>query len=409
MAPVLTTGLPGGSVQSIETALVVLLMLAMGIAVFTARFDIPYTVGLVLVGLLVGLVSRPSAVRFSPDVVFYVFLPAILFEASFNLNVRHLFQHWRAITVLAVPGVLVSFALTAVGMHYLGSQAWSIALLFGAFIAATDPVSVVALFRRLGVVPRLTTIIEAESLLNDGTAAVLFIIVLSAVQGGGAVDPANAVWRFAWMAGGGFVVGLAAGRVATVVHKRIDDHLTEITLSTVLAYGSFLLAQRLGMSGVVACVTAGLVLGRWRHEVFSSASRVAAETFWEYGAFLVNSLIFLLIGLEINLDLIGEHVVLVVLGFVVVMGARAAVVYGYGVGARLSGAPMPMSWQHVLWWGGLRGTVALALALSVPREYPGSSLLVVTTFGVVLISLLVGGLTMRPFVGALGLVADEDA
>jgi CPA1 family monovalent cation:H+ antiporter len=407
MTPVAASSLPGGSVSSVEATLVVLLMLAMAIAVFTARYEIPYTVGLVVVGLLVGLVSRPSAVRFSTDVVFYVFLPAILFEASFNLNVQHLFRHWRGITVLAVPGVLISFGLTTLGMHYVGAEAWSIALLFGALIAATDPVSVVALFRRLGVVPRLTTVIEAESLLNDGTAAVVFVIVLSSVLGERTVDPAGALWRFVWMAGGGLLVGLVAGRLATVVHKRVDDHLTEITLSAVLAYGSFLLAQRLEMSGVVACVTAGLVLGRWRHEVFSPASREAAETFWEFAAFVVNSLIFLLIGLEINLGVIRQHAGLAILGFVVVVGARAIVVYGYGFSTRFSNAPVPMAWQHALWWGGLRGTVALALVLSIPPDYQGSALLVATTFGVVLLSLLVGGLTMRPFARSLGLMVEE--
>ena len=166
---------------SIEETLVVLLLIAAAVAVAVRRVGVPYTVGLVVVGLVVGLVTHPSAVSLSSDLVFYVFLPILLFEAAFNLEARHLLADWRRILALAVPGVLVAFALTAAGVHLLGDTTWVVALLFGALIAATDPVSVVALFRRLGAPERLTTMVEAESLFNDGTAAVVFAIVLAAV------------------------------------------------------------------------------------------------------------------------------------------------------------------------------------------------------------------------------------
>ncbi len=392
---------------SIEEALVALLLIAAAVAILARRAGVPYTIGLVLVGLAVGLVTHVSAVSLSSDLVFYVFLPVLLFEAAFALEARHLISDWRRVLILAVPGVLVAFALTAVGVHLAGGMAWGAALLFGALISATDPVSVTALFRRLGVPSRLTTLVDAESLFNDGTAAVLFAIVTAAVVDGAAVGPAAAVWRFVWMAGGGLVVGLAVGYAAAWVLHLLDEHLIEITLSTIAAFGSFLLGEQLGMSGVVACVAAGLVLGSvGRRRSMSPVTRVTMDTVWEYAAFVANSLIFLLIGLRIDLHGVVEHAGLVVIAFVVVVAARAVTIYGFGAFSRLAGRGLPWSWQHVLVWGGLRGTVALALVLTLPSDMPGAETLQVVTFGVVLLSLVGQGLTIPWLVRRLELVGD---
>ena len=229
----------------VEEALILLLVIASVVAVAARRVGVPYTVGLVVVGLVVGLVSHVPSLRLSSDLVFYVFLPILLFEAGFNLEAGHLLTDWRRVAALAIPGVLVAFALTGIGVHWLGGTSWTVALLFAALIAATDPVSVVSLFRRLGVPERLTTMIDAESLFNDGTAAVVFAIVLSGVLGGHA-SVAGAAVRFVWMTAGGLVVGLAVGYSASFIHRHLDDHLIEITLSTIVAYGSFLLGQWLG-------------------------------------------------------------------------------------------------------------------------------------------------------------------
>ena len=397
-----------GSAPRVEETLVLLLIIAAAVAVLARRVGVPYTIGLVLVGLAVGLGTHIGTVHLSSDLVFYVFLPILLFEASFNLEAGHLRDQWRRIAALAVPGVLVAFGLTALGVHLLGSLTWSLALLFGALIAATDPVSVTELFRRLGVSERLTTLVDAESLYNDGAAAVLFAIVLAAVVDGHAVTPGWVVGKFLWMAVGGLVVGLAVGVGASLVHRNLDDHLIEITLSTVVAYGSFLLGQVLGMSGVVACVTAAIVLGNLgRQRTMSPVTRVTMGTVWEYAAFVANSLIFLLIGLSMHLTLIGSHVGLVVIAFAVVVAARAVTVYGYGLVARVFHAGPPFSWQHVLVWGGLRGTIALALVLSVPVGVPGRSTLEVATFGVVLLSLVGQGLTMPWLTRRLGLERGE--
>jgi len=400
----MAVGSLSGAAAGVEEALVLLLIIASAVAVAARRVGVPYTIGLVVVGLVVGLVSHVPSLRLSSDLVFYVFLPILLFEAGFNLEAGHLLTDWRRIAALAIPGVLVAFALTGVGVHWLGGTTWTVALLFAALIAATDPVSVVSLFRRLGVPERLTTMIDAESLFNDGTAAVVFAIVLSGVLGGHA-SAAGAAGRFVWMTAGGLVVGLAVGYAASFVHRHLDDHLIEITLSTIVAFGSFLLGQWLGMSGVVACVTAAVVLGNYeQHRAMGAVTRVTMGTVWEYAAFVANSLIFLLIGLRMDLGTIADNVGLVLIGFAVVLVARAVTIYGYGAASRLAGSRLPLRWQHVLVWGGLRGTIALALVLSVPATVSGQRTLQVLTFGVVLLSLLVQGLTMPPLVRKLDLV-----
>jgi CPA1 family monovalent cation:H+ antiporter len=396
-----------GSTAGTEQALVLLLIIAAAVAVLARRIGVPYIIGLVFVGLIVGVGLHLDSLRLSSDLVFYVFLPILLFESGYKLEATLLRDQWRRIAVLVVPGVLVAFLLTALGVHLLGGLAWSIALLFGALIAATDPVSVVALFRKLGVSERLTTLVEAESLFNDGAAAVLFAVVVAVVVDGRAFSPGWAIGSFLWMSLGGTVVGLAVGYGASWIHRRLDDHLIEITLSTIVAYGSFLLAQALGMSGVVACVTAAIVLGNLgRSRTMSPVTRVTLTTVWDYAAFVANSLIFLLIGLSVHLDLILEHLGTVLIAFVVVIAARAVTVYGFGAFARMFRAGPPLSWQHVLVWGGLRGTIALALVLSVPAATAGRSELVTVTFGVVLLSLLAQGLTIPWLTRRLGLAGE---
>jgi monovalent cation:H+ antiporter, CPA1 family len=404
----LLASLSGGRTASVEQALILLLIVAAAVAVAARRLGAPYTVGLVLVGLALGATSWFGELRLSSDLVFYVFLPILLFEAAFNLEARHLMSEWRRILVLAVPGVLVAFALTAAGMHLAGGVAWSVALLFGALISATDPVSVLALFRHLGVAPRLTTLVDAESLFNDGTAAVVFAVVVAAVVDHRHVTALWVAGDFVWMAAGGLGVGLVAGFAVSALLRAVDDHLIEITLSTIAAYGSFLLAQRLGMSGVVACVAAGIVVGSvGQRRAMSPVTRVTMGTVWEYAAFVANSLIFLLIGLRIDLGGIVAHLGLVLLAFVVVLAARAVAIYGFGLASRLRGPGLPPRWQHVLVWGGLRGTVALALVLSLPAGVAGRQTLEVVTFGVVLLSLVGQGLSMPWLVRRLGLVGGE--
>ena len=330
------------SASSIEQALVALLLIAAAVAIVARRAGVPYTIGLVLVGLAVGLVTHVDAVTLSSDLVFYVFLPVLLFEAAFELEARHLMTDWRRVLVLAVPGVLVAFALTALGVHLAGGMAWGVALLFGALISATDPVSVIALFRRLGVPSRLTTLVDAESLFNDGTAAVLFAIVLAAVADGADVGAGRAVvpLRVDGRRRPRRRPGRRLRRLARAALPRRPPHrdhrVDHRRLRLVPA------RQPLGMSGVVACVAAGLVVGSYgRRRSMSPVTRVTMGTVWEYAAFVANSLIFLLIGLRIDLHGVVEHAGLVVMAFVVVVAARAVTIYGFGAFSRLAGRACP--------------------------------------------------------------------
>lgn len=394
----------GGSAVSIEITVVLLLLIAAAVSVVTRLVRLPYTVTLVLAGLVVAVSGLPSSLDLSADLIFYVFLPVILFEAALNTPGAYLLASWKPIAILAVPGVLLAFGLTAGGLRLLTGESWSTVLLFGALIVATDPVSVVALFRRLKIDRHLSTIIDGESLFNDGTAAVVFAIVLSGVTAHAAPSPGGAVLRFMWMAGGGLALGWAVGTLASRAHHLLDERLLELMLTMITAYGSFLAAQRLGMSGPVACVVAGLVVGNVGRRIgMSDGVASAVNLFWEFAAFLVNSLVFLLIGLRTNLGAIADHLGLVVIAFVVVLASRAVTVYAAGATSRLIEPRLPFRWQHVLVWGGLRGSVALALALSIPASVEDRGLIVTTAFGVVLISLVLQGLTMRPLVRGLGL------
>ena len=398
----------GGSAVSIEITLVLLLLVAAAVSVVTRLVRLPYTVTLVLAGLVVAVSGLSSPLDLSADLIFYVFLPVILFEAALSTPGAYLRASWRPIAILAVPGVLLAFGLTAVGLRLLTGESWSTVLLFGALIAATDPVSVVALFRRIKIDRYLTTIVDGESLFNDGTAAVVFAIVLSGVTAHTAASPGGAVVRFVWMAGGGLLLGWAVGTLASRAHHLLDERLLELMLTMITAYGSFLAAQLLGMSGPVACVVAGIVVGNVGRRIgMSDGVASAVNDFWEFAAFLVNSLVFLLIGLRTNLGAIADHLGLVVIAFVVVLASRAVTVYAAGATSRLVAPRLALRWQHVLVWGGLRGSVALALALSIPARVASRDLIVTTAFGVVLISLVLQGLTMRPLVRRLGLTHEH--
>jgi CPA1 family monovalent cation:H+ antiporter len=284
---------------------------------------------------------------------------------------------------------------------------WPTALLFGAIVAATDPIAVLAIFKRLGVPHDLEVLVEGESLFNDGTAVVLSRILLGLVLAG-TISVTDGILNFVVVVGGGLLIGLATGALFSRLTAKIDDHLIEITLTTILTYGTFIAAEALEVSGVIAVVAAGLVLGNvGARRGMSPTTRLALLTFWEYIAFLLNSAIFLLIGLEVNLgNLIGD-LLPALIAIVAVLLARAVVVYGLGLIVLPLPPVLPRRWLHVMFWAGLRGAVSLAVVLSLPFDLPARPLLLDLTFGVVLFTLLVQGLSMGPLVQRLGLSGDD--
>ncbi len=391
-----------------ETLIIELLLVVSIVAIVVRRLRIPYTVALVIVGLLISL---QSAVKFelTSDLILGLFVTPLVFEAAFHLSLQELRRNFSAILLLAIPGVILTMFIVG-GMLVFGIKlALPIALLFGAMISATDPVAVVALFRTLGVPKRLSVLMEGESLFNDGTAIVLFDLMLAVVITN-QVNVFDSVAKFFFVSLGGIVVGLAIGWLTALLIARIDNYLIETTLTTVLAFGSYLVASRLGMSGILAVLAAGLVNGNTSQQGMSPTSRIVIFNFWEYVAFLSNSMLFLLIGLQVNITDVISNWQLLIWAILAVFVARSIVVYGLSMLVKRVAEPIPLTWQHVLNWGDLRGAICLALALSLPVSMGAErELLRALTFGVVLFTLLAQSTTMAPLVKRLKIITRSAA
>lgn len=372
-----------------------LLLIACIIAMITRRLGLPYIVGLVVAGFLIALLPNSPELPLSRDLIFNVLLPPLVFEAALQLDWRRFRAELPLSLTLAFVGVAIAATVVAAGMHFMIGWSWIGAALFGVLIAATDPVSVIASFREMGCLPRAAMVVESESLLNDGVAAVGFA-VLSAIAAGASPTAASVIPAFAWTLGGGIVFGLAVSGGFLIIVGRTDDPLVEITLTTIAAYGSFLIAEHFGASGIISALTAGLVVGSigWSRFI-SQAGRERLEGAWEYFAFLANSFVFILIGMSIArqpLHLLGYEAAATAV--VLVLASRALSVYPLSLLFEWSRWRLPASFQHTLFWGGLRGALALALALAVPVNVPERGAIILTAFLVVAFSIVVQGLTM---------------
>ncbi len=397
-----------------ETILILLFIVATAVAIAARRLRLPYTVALVLAGLFLGQLHALEPPHLTQELLFAVFLPGLLFEAAFHMNFTRFRRDQAFILSLAVPGVLAGILLTAAILVPAASLlplheelTWHHALVFGALVAATDPIAVVGLFRSLGAPHRLAALLEGESLLNDGTSIVFFSLILGLV-GGAAISVSTVVLEFVRVVGIGVGMGFVVGLVVSTVIQRIDEPMLEITLTTIAAYGAFAATEQLHGSGVIATVTAGMICGNYGARTgMTPTTRVAVETFWEYIAFALNSIIFLLIGFEVRLADLRDSWALIVSAFVAVTAGRAVVVVvASGLVAR-GAQRIPAAWQTVLSWGGLRGGLSMVLALSLPAGFPNRELLVAITFGVVLLSILVQGLSMAPLLRRLGVVGAQ--
>ncbi len=380
----------------------VLLLIAAVVAMFTRRLHVPYSVGLVATGIMLAMFSIQLDITLTKELIFTMLLPPLIFEAAFFLHWQELRRDFWVITTLASIGVILSAAITATGMHYLAGWQWMGALIFGVLIAATDPVSVIATFKEAGVHGRLRILVEAESLFNDGAAAVLFGVVI-AIAAGQAVTPAFVGLALLKTVGGGILCGALTGWAMLFLAGRTTDHLVEITFTTVAAYGSFLLAEHFEVSGVLATLTAGLMMGNsGASGAISARGREAVESFWEYVAFVANSLIFLLIGIREEQQNFAELWMVALLAILLVMIGRAVAIYP--TCALFAGSRLRVSarHQHVLVWGGLRGALALALALGLPDNIPQREEIITIAFAVVAFSVFAQGLTMTPMLRRMG-------
>jgi CPA1 family monovalent cation:H+ antiporter len=386
-----------------ETLILELLLVVVVVALIVRRLKVPYTVALVLVGLVLTLQHSITA-DLTPELILTLFIPPLVFEAALNINLDELRRALPGILVLAVPGVILTTLIVGGLLSLTTPLALPAAMVFGALISATDPVAVVSMFRTLGVSKRLAVLIESESLLNDGTAIVVFNLAL-AVALTGRFDLIQSLGDFVRVSIGGTVVGLICGWLVARLIAQIDDYLIETTLTTLLAFGAYLLAERFHFSGVLAVVAAGLVNGNLGSQGMSPTTRIVINNFWEYVAFLANSLIFLLIGLKMNLPALLGAWQPVLWAIFAVLIARMVVVYGFGGLMSRFTERIPLRWLHVLNWGGLRGAIALALVLSLPAGLSAErELMKLMAFGVVLFTLLVQSTTLSPLLRRLGLV-----
>ncbi len=395
--------------------LVLLFCVATAIAIGARRFRIPYTVALVVAGLGLGAFTNIQPPQLTKELLFTFFLPGLLFEAAFHLDLRVFRTVWRSTLALAVPGVLLATGLTATIIAMAGqllgladSLSWTVGITFGVIIAATDPVAVTAVFRELKAPPRLAVLVEGESLLNDGTGVVLFSIVVAYVAGAGTSIAAMS-GQFAGIAGGGVATGFLVGWLIALVIKRLDDPMIEIALTMIAAYGAFVLAEDVGVSGVLATVVAGVMCGRHgRDQGMSAESRAATESFWEYVAFALNSIVFLLIGFQFNASNFLALWPQTLLAFVAMVLARGVVIGVLVLVQNRLGEAIPRSWQPIVAWGGLRGALSMVLALALPEDFPQRALIVALTIGVVVTSVVVQGLSIPWLLRRMGVATTND-
>lgn len=389
--------------------MVTLLLVALIVILLTKRLDVPYTLGLVVVGLLISLIEPVPTLRLSPELVLFVFLPALLFEGSWAMSVKLLRENWLTIFLLAVPGLLLGLVLIAVPLNFLSSLSWGEALLLAAILSPTDPVAVLGLFRQLKVDAQLSAIIEGESLFNDGVAGVLYqvllVFVLTSVHGQ-PTSPLQISFQgletFLLQAGGGILIGAVCGFLVSLIVKFMDDPVIETTLTLITAYGVYLVADALHISGILAVIVAGLILGSYGRAIgMCERTSESVDEFWTMAAFLANALLFLLVGAQLNpmaflthpqpgslLLIAGLTILTVLLARLVVIALLSRLL------PRLPGMSL-RSWRFVIFWSGLRGALSLALVLALPLDVPNRDALIFATYAVVLFTLLVQGFSLR--------------
>lgn len=397
--------------QNLEQFLVVL-SVSLSVATISRIFSwfrqIPYTLLLVIVGLGLGFVDI-RLVNLSPELILEIFLPPLLFEAAWNIRWRDLKENWLPVTLFAVIGVVISVVGIAVPLSQFTALPLSIALLVGASLSATDPVSVVALFRELGASKRLTVLMEGESLFNDGVAVVAFMLLVGIPLGTEVFSLTGTITHFFTFVGIGVGMGCLMGFGISYLTQRFDLPLVEQSLTLVSAYGTYLITEELGGSGVIGVVTVGIILGNFGSRIgMNPRTRLLVSEFWDFLAFFVNSIVFLLIGDQIKFVTLSDNLNLIGVAIAAVLATRLLSIFFLGSFSNLILEDrINYREQTVIWWGGLRGSVSIALALSVPVVLAERQEIIDTVFGVVLFTLLIQGLTTKWVLQKLNLIGDQ--
>ena len=390
-----------------EVQSLILLSIAAAVALAAKRLNFPYTISLVIVGVLVGFTGI-SGPLLTEEIILFLFLPPLLFEGSIHLNLGHLRKDSRLITTLALVGIMISVLIAGFIVNVATGLPLVYALLFGAIIMPTDPVSVLAIFKKLGVPKRLSTIVEGESVFNDGVGVVLYGVILATATSG-ALDISSAVVKFVTVVAGGLAIGIVLGYVVYGIMKGLDDHTIEVLLTIILVYSSFILAEEFHLSGVMAVVAAGLLIGNQGSEfAMSPTTRMYITNFWEIIVFTINSAIFLIIGVAIPIATMFRYLDMIIVGILAMIVARSIAVYllvpiSHGKSERVA-----RGWQHVINIGGVHGSIPVALVLGLPTILYHEEISVMV-FGAVLFSLIIQGLMIQPVLNALNITKVSSA
>ena len=408
-----------------ELQLLGLLIAAAALLLLADPLRIPYPILLVLGGLMLGFAPGVPELTLPPDVVLIGILPPLLYSAAFNTGLRELRRNLRPISLLAIGLVVLTMVGVAAVAHYVIGLSWAPAFVLGAVVSPTDPIAATAVARRFGVPRRAVAIIEGESLVNDGTALVLFKFAVAAVVTG-TFSLLEASASFVWSVAGGIAVGLVVGYVIRFVRRRLFNPPLEVTLAFLTGYFAFLPASAIGASGVLAVVTAGVYMGWHTPELTTGDTRVQGAGFWAIFNFLLNALLFGLVGLQLRpildelsgrswQELVGYAALvwIVVLLIRIVSGPPIAYIPRWVWPGLRERDPVP-PWQFIAFvaWAGMRGAVTLAAALAIPLStdsgapFPDRALIIFLAFSVVLGSLVLQGLTLPGVVRFLGLEED---
>lgn len=381
-----------------------LLIAATLVGMVIRRFSIPYAVALVLGGLAIQASHVGTVPDLDPELILFVFLPPLLFDAAFRLDARHARSLVRPILILALPGVLTAAFVVGLVVWLVLDLPLAVALLFGSIVAATDPVAVIGIFRQLKVAHRMSIIAEGESLINDGMAITLYVVLLEWATSG-SFNPVDGMSTFGIEVLGGIAIGAVLGLASSSLTRFVDDHLIEMLLSVSLAFGSYLVADAVHASGALACVAAGFLHGSYGRSIGMSANtRDLLDDLWEFLGFVANALVFLILGLNVHVENLLDEAWPVTVAVVAVLGTRAIVTAITGALTPREDDPV-RSWREaaLLTWGGLRGALTAALALALPTETPHREVITAMAFGVVLFTLVVQGLTLPVVIRKLGL------
>lgn len=382
------------------------LSIAVAARIFTWVRQIPYTLLLVLAGL--GLASLDvRLLDLSPGLILFIFLPPLLFEAAWNMKWTGIVENAVPIGLFAVGGVLFSIAGVTLGLSQIAGVPVITALLVGACLSATDSASVIGLFREVGAGKRLTTLMEGESLFNDGASVVAFGIILALALGSADLGLSATIAQFLTVTSIGLGVGTLIGFCLASLSQRLESPWVEQSLTLIAAYGTYLVVEELGGSGVIGVVSAGLMMGNAAWSSMSTSRQFIKES-WQFIAFFINSIVFLLIGDQVYFRQVIPNLPTTAVAIAAVILSRAVAIYGLGgISNGLTQSKVPWRDQTILWWGGLRGSVSIALALSIPTTVPGYEEIMANVFETVLFTLLLQGLTTKPLLKFLDLIEDQ--